>query len=45
VTDVDAVLANVAKLGGRQITAPQDTPYGRLATAADPTGGVFKLRG
>lgn len=45
VSDVDAVLANVAKLGGRQVTAPEDTPYGRLATAADPTGGVFKLRG
>ena len=23
--------------------AAEDTPYGRLATAADPTGAVFRL--
>ncbi len=45
VADVDASLARVVDLGGRVVTAAEDTPYGRLASAADPTGGVFKLRG
>jgi len=35
----------VKDLGGQVILAAEDTPYGRLATASDPTGGVFKLRG
>ncbi len=45
VADVDATLAGVESLGGSVIDAAEDTPYGRLAAAADPTGGVFKLRG
>lgn len=45
VADIDASLARVVDLGGRVVTAAEDTPYGRLASAADPTGGVFKLRG
>jgi len=43
-TDVDAALARVTALGGSVVQPAEDTPYGRLATAADPTGGVFKLR-
>ena len=43
VEDTDAALAKVAGLGGSIVTAAEDTPYGRLATAADPTGAVFKL--
>lgn len=45
VTDVDAAVAQADRLGGDVVMAPEDTPYGRLATLADPTGAVFKLRG
>jgi predicted enzyme related to lactoylglutathione lyase len=41
--DVDATLATVERLGGRVVQPAEDTPYGRLATAADPTGATFKL--
>jgi predicted enzyme related to lactoylglutathione lyase len=44
VDDVDAALSQVTSLGGSIIDEAQDTPYGRLATAADPTGAEFKLR-
>ena len=43
VADTDAALAKVVDLGGSIVTPAEDTPYGRLATAADPTGAVFKL--
>lgn len=43
VEDTDAALAKIVDLGGSVVTAAQDSPYGRLATAADPTGAVFKL--
>jgi predicted enzyme related to lactoylglutathione lyase len=43
VTDTDAALARVAELGGAVVMDAEDTPYGRLATAADPTGALFKL--
>jgi predicted enzyme related to lactoylglutathione lyase len=43
VTDTDETLDRVAGLGGSIVTGAEDTPYGRLATAADPTGAVFKL--
>ena len=43
VEDTDATLAKIAKLGGSQVMAAEDTPYGRLAQAADPTGTLFKL--
>jgi predicted enzyme related to lactoylglutathione lyase len=41
--DTDATLAKVVDLGGSILTAAEDTPYGRLATAADPVGAKFKL--
>lgn len=41
--DTDAALAKVVELGGSIVMAAEDTPYGRLATAADPNGAVFKL--
>lgn len=44
VDDVDKALAQIGDLGGSTVMAGEDTPYGRLATAADPTGAVFKLR-
>ncbi|MFY0408305.1 VOC family protein [Solicola sp. PLA-1-18] len=45
VDDVDAAVVEVERLGGTVVEAPQDTPYGRLATVADPTGAAFKLHG
>jgi predicted enzyme related to lactoylglutathione lyase len=41
--DADASLAEVARLGGSVIRPAEDTPYGRLAEAADPGGVHFKL--
>ena len=43
VADVDAALERVEELGGKIITPAEDTPYGRLARAADPTGTAFRL--
>ena len=43
VEDTDAALARVVELGGTVLQPAEDTPYGRLATAADPTGARFKL--
>jgi predicted enzyme related to lactoylglutathione lyase len=43
VEDSDAALAKIVELGGAIVMAAEDTPYGRLATAADPTGAHFKL--
>jgi predicted enzyme related to lactoylglutathione lyase len=45
VDDTDAALSKAAELGGSVVTAAMDTPYGRLATATDPTGAQFKLVG
>jgi uncharacterized protein len=41
--DVDATLARIVELGGSIVEPAVDTPYGRLATAADPSGIDFKL--
>lgn len=43
VEDTDAALAKIVDLGGSILMAAEDTPYGRLATAADPSGTPFKL--
>ena len=45
VDDADAALASIVDLGGSVVQPAEDTPYGRLATAADPTGAQFKLLG
>jgi hypothetical protein len=44
VEDVDKTLARTAELGGATVLPAEDTPYGRLAVATDPTGATFKLR-
>jgi hypothetical protein len=44
VDDADATIAAVTKLGGSVVMGAEDTPYGRLATVADPAGAIFKLR-
>jgi predicted enzyme related to lactoylglutathione lyase len=41
--DADATLARIVELGGSIVEPAADTPYGRLATAADPSGINFKL--
>jgi predicted enzyme related to lactoylglutathione lyase len=41
--DADKSLARIADLGGKVVQPAEDTPYGRLAQAADPTGALFKL--
>jgi predicted enzyme related to lactoylglutathione lyase len=43
VEDTDAALVKIVDLGGSVLMAAEDTPYGRLAAAADPTGAQFKL--
>jgi uncharacterized protein len=43
VDDADKALEQVVELGGSVVQPAEDTPYGRLATAADPTGVQFKL--
>ena len=43
VDDADAALAKILDLGGAIVRPAEDTPYGRLAQAADPTGALFKL--
>jgi predicted enzyme related to lactoylglutathione lyase len=43
VEDTDATLARILELGGSIVESAEDTPYGRLARAADPTGTQFKL--
>ncbi|MFE5410801.1 VOC family protein [Microbacterium sp. NPDC056569] len=42
--DADAMAEAVARAGGRVIEPPEDAgPGGRMATCADPQGGVFRL--
>ena len=45
VDDVDATLEAIAANGGSVVRAAEDTPWGRLASAADPTGVAFNLMG
>ena len=41
--DTDAALATLVELGGSVVVAAEDTPYGRMATVADPNGAPFKI--
>jgi len=43
VEDTDAALATIVDLGGSILMPAEETPYGRLAAAVDPTGAQFKL--
>lgn len=45
VDDADASAARAGELGGAVVMAPEDTPYGRLATLTDPSGVAFKILG
>jgi predicted enzyme related to lactoylglutathione lyase len=44
VDDADAAVTSVESLGGSVGQPAEDTPYGRIATVADPAGAVFRLR-
>ena len=41
--DVDKTIALVKENGGAVVRDAEDTPYGRLAAVADPTGAGFNL--
>lgn len=43
VEDADKTLERIEALGGAVVASAEDTPYGRLAQATDPTGALFKL--
>ncbi|MFX0575193.1 VOC family protein [Nocardia nepalensis] len=43
--DVDTAAAKVVELGGAVLSQPEDTPYGRMAQVADPTGARFSIGG
>lgn len=43
VEDTDKALAQAVEGGGSVIAPAEDTPYGRLAQVADPTGAVFSI--
>ncbi|MGI8663959.1 MAG: VOC family protein [Acidimicrobiales bacterium] len=45
VENTDKALARIVELGGSIVVAAENSPYGRLATAADPSGALFKLVG
>ena len=41
VTDTDAAAKKAVALGGKELAPPFDTPYGRMAVIADPSGAAF----
>jgi predicted enzyme related to lactoylglutathione lyase len=41
--DTDATVTRIVELGGSIIRPAEDTPYGRIAMAADPTGATFRV--
>jgi uncharacterized protein len=43
VENVDAAIETALGLGGRLLQPAEDTPFGRMATLADPTGAVFRI--
>lgn len=43
VADADAAVRAVPDLGGAVVEAPQDSPYGRVATVADPLGARLRI--
>ena len=41
--DVDATAARLVELGGRELNALHDTPFGRIGGFTDPTGALICL--
>lgn len=44
VDDAEATIATAVELGATVVHSAEVTPYGVLATLADPTGAMFKLQ-
>jgi predicted enzyme related to lactoylglutathione lyase len=42
-SDVDDTVRRVTELGGHLLASAHDSPYGRVATVADPEGAMFSL--
>jgi len=45
VPDTDVCAARAAELGGKVLTAPQDTAYGRMSVITDPAGATLTVLG
>jgi predicted enzyme related to lactoylglutathione lyase len=45
VEDADRTTAAARTGGGRVLTEPSDTPYGRMSVLADPQGATFVILG
>lgn len=43
IADLDSALERLPELGGRVLDGPVDSPFGRIATVADPQGATFQL--
>lgn len=43
VDDTDAAVATAVELGGSVLQPAEDTPFGRMAALADPTGATFRV--
>ncbi len=43
VTDADRTVAQITEMGGQLLDGPMDSPFGRVATVADPTGATFQI--
>lgn len=43
VEDADEAARTITSLGGSVLDGPMDTPFGRLATVADPAGATFQI--
>ncbi|HWE56068.1 MAG TPA: VOC family protein [Acidimicrobiales bacterium] len=43
VADTDESVAAITKAGGSVLEPAVDTPHGRMALMADPTGAAFKI--
>jgi predicted enzyme related to lactoylglutathione lyase len=43
VEDTDASIEKAVSMGATVLDGPQDSPFGRVAMLADPTGAIFKI--
>ncbi|MGC2939461.1 MULTISPECIES: VOC family protein [unclassified Brevibacterium] len=44
VEDTDATATRISELGGTILAGPESSPYGRIATVADPEGATLQLQ-
>lgn len=43
VDSCDPAVERIRELGGRLVAGPDDSPFGRIATVADPAGATFQI--